>query len=168
MKFEKESYWAKEGEIVKGWRIIKISPDSVTLLFKDRKVVRKLFASASQSYQKIIKKSPSVSSKGVFVISKEEIERLTADIGSLFSKIRLRPYFRRGRIEGVQVEYVSPVSIFFRAGLRAGDVILSINGIPVRKNEDAFRILESIKTAPSLSVKIRRGDKILTLKAEVR
>ncbi|OAQ19881.1 PDZ domain-containing protein [Thermosulfurimonas dismutans] len=169
LKTEKESRWAREGERVKGWRVARIAPDFVILVFKDRKVVRKLFESEERLFQGgSIKESPSTSSERPFVISREEIERLTADIGSLFSKIRLRPYFRLGRMEGVLVEYVAPGSIFSQAGLRVGDVILSINGIPVRRNEDAFRILETIKTAPSLSVKIRRGDRILTLKAEVK
>lgn len=169
LKTEKEIRWAREGEKVNGWRVERIAPDFVILVFKDRRVLRKLFESEERPFQGgSLKESPSDSSKRPFVISREELERLTADIGSLFSKIRLRPYFRGGRMEGVLTEYVAPGSLFFRAGLRAGDVILSINGIPIRKNEDAFRILETVKTASSFSVKIRRGDKILTLKAEVR
>ncbi len=169
LKFGRESYWAKEGDRVKGWRVAEIRPDSVSLLFKNRRVVQKIFASGpGTSERKSFGRSPSGSSRRLLVISREELERLTADLGSLFSRIRLRPHFQGGRIIGVRVEYVDPRSLFFRAGLRAGDVILAINGIPVRKNEDAFRIFETIKTASSLSVKIQRADKILTLKAEVR
>lgn len=169
LKFGKESYWVKEGDRIKGWRVAGIHPESVSLSFKDYQVVQKLFESGSgASERESFGRSPSGSSRRMLVISREELERLTADIGSLFSRIRLRPHFRRGQIIGVRVEYVDPRSLFFRAGLRAGDVILTINGIPVRKNEDAFRILETIKTASSLSVRVRRVDKILTLKAEVR
>lgn len=165
LRFEKKGYWVREGETIKGWRVVKIHPQAVELLFKDRRVVRKLFAPTPDSSRK---DSVGSSSPKRLLVTREELERLTADLGSLFSGIRLRPYLKQGRIEGVRVEYVAPVSLFFRAGLRAGDIILSINGIPVRKHEDAFRILESLKTASSLTVKIRRGDKILTLSAEVR
>lgn len=161
-----ESYWAKEGEKIKGWRIVKIFPDSVELVFKDRKVIQKLFESEPQTFS--TNNDVSQASSQALLITREELEKLTADIGSLFAEIRLRPNFRRGKMEGVRVEYVAPGSLFFRAGLRAGDVVLAINDIPVRKNEDAFRIIETLKTAPSLSVKIRRGDKVLTLRAEVQ
>ncbi len=89
-------------------------------------------------------------------------------MGSLFSGIRLRPYVKGSVTKGIRVDYVSPRSIFYRAGLRSGDIILSVNDIPTRTNEDAFRILETIKTSSFITVKVLRQGKIITLKAEVR
>jgi len=179
LKFKNEVYWARQGEKIKGWLIAKISPEEVTIVSKNQKVKLKLFEKKSSSktqlststkpFNKPFNKRPSKDfPQKVFVISKEEIEKLTSDIGSLFTKIHLRPYFRQGQMQGLLTQYVAPGSIFDKAGLRPGDVILSINGIPVKRNEDVFRILETIQTSPSLVVKIQRGNKIINLKAEVR
>jgi len=166
LSFGKDLSWVREGERVRGWRVVSLGPDFAVLEFGGRKITLKLFSEKGE------KAGPSglsgESSPGKLIISREEIARLTSDLGSLFSKIRLRPHFYAGKMDGVLVEYVAPASLFYKAGLRAGDVVLSINGIPVRKNEDAFRILESVKTASALAVKIRRGGRILTLRAEVR
>ncbi len=167
--FEKEALWVKKGDTIKGWKVEDVFPDYVVLSFNNNKVKIKLFKSGEET-KEISQSGSSYNIKtnsGIFVISKEKVKELTADIGSLFSKIGLRPYLKKGQIEGMQIIYIAPGSIFEKVGLRKGDIILSINNIPVRTNEDAFRIIETLQSSSFIEVKIKRRRKIVKLKVEV-
>jgi len=168
LKFQRESFWVEEKEVIKGWKVEKITPFSVILKFNQIKVTQKLFEKKKKEKTQKSPEKPGYFNQKVFVVSKEELERLTADIGTLFSQIGLRPYFQRGKIEGMKITYIAPDSIFSKAGLRRGDIILTLNDIPIRTTEDSYRIFETLKTAPYIEVKIKRNNNILTLRAEVR
>jgi len=66
-------------------------------------------------------------------ISRREIERLTRDPGIMFREIRLVPYVKNGRTEGFVFEWIKPGSLFYRAGLRKGDILLSINNMTIKR-----------------------------------
>ena len=138
---------------------------------KDREVKLELFKKGEKKRNPgFSKQSPVIKKEkgGIFVVSKETLSQLTSNIGRLFSQIGLRPYFYRGRIEGMQIVYLDPNSIFTKAGLRRGDIILTINNVPIKTTEDTYRIFESLETSPRIEVKIKRGNRIITLRAEVR
>ncbi len=90
-------------------------------------------------------------------ISRREIERLTKDPGVMFREIRLVPYVRGGRTEGFIFEWIKPGSLFYRAGLRKGDILISINNMTIKSGEDAFRLLQVLRNEPSLRVVVLRG-----------
>ncbi len=164
LKLKNKTLWVKRGDLIEGWKVKNILPNSVVLSFNKKEVRLKLFKTQETSKNQ---SSLNTNSSGVFVISREKVRELTADIGSLFSKIGLRPYIVKGLIKGLQVVYIAPGSIFQKVGLKVGDVILSINDVPVKTNEDAFRIIEILQSSSFIEVKIKRGDRILRLKVEV-
>jgi len=88
-------------------------------------------------------------------ISRREIERLTKDPGVMFREIRLVPYVKEGRTEGFIFEWIKPGSLFHRAGLRKGDILISINNMSIKSGEDAFRLLQVLRNEPSLSLPAR-------------
>jgi len=94
---------------------------------------------------------------GEFKISRREIERITKDPGIMFREIRLVPYVKNGRTEGFIFEWIKPGSLFYRAGLRKGDVLVSINNMTIKSGEDAFRLLQVLRNEPSLRVVILRN-----------
>jgi len=159
--------WIKEGAVVNGWKVKKILPSEVIFEAKGTTVEKKIF-SFNGSRGNMGKTLKEGGQNKVIVISREEMQRLTSDIGSLFSQIGLRPYFIGGRIAGMYVAYIKPGSIFAKAGLKEGDIILTINNIPIRTTEDSYRIFETLKTASYIEVRVRRGNQILTFRAEVR
>ena len=75
--------------------------------------------------------------------------------GAAFSEISQdSPLF--GKIEGVLVTEVDPKSVAWRAGLREGDVILSVNREPVTTPAELFEI--ALSGEDSLLLNIRRGN----------
>ncbi|MDQ7081945.1 MAG: type II secretion system protein GspC [Aquificota bacterium] len=89
-------------------------------------------------------------------ISRREVERITKDPGIMFREIRLVPYVKNGKTEGFIFEWIKPGSLFYRAGLRKGDILVSINNMTIRSGEDAFRILQALRNEPSLKVVVLR------------
>ncbi|ADO45661.1 general secretion pathway protein C [Hydrogenobacter thermophilus TK-6] len=98
--------------------------------------------------------SPSESLQAV--VSKREIENVTADPGIMFRQIRLVPYVQNGQTRGFLFEWVDPQSIFSRAGIKAGDVLIAINNQEIRSGEDAFRILQALRNETSLKISLLR------------
>ncbi|MDQ7038060.1 MAG: type II secretion system protein GspC [Aquificota bacterium] len=92
-----------------------------------------------------------------FRISRRDLERITRDPGVMFREIRLVPYVKDGRTKGFIFEWVKPGSLFHRAGIRRGDVLVSINNVAINSAEDAFRVLQLLRNEPSLRVVILRG-----------
>ena len=90
-------------------------------------------------------------------ISKRDLERITRDPGIMFREIRLVPYVRDGKTEGFLFEWIKPGSLFHRAGLRVGDVLVSINNVAINSAEDAFRVLQVLRNEPTLRVVVLRN-----------
>lgn len=111
--------------------------------------------------------SPRASTTLQATLSRGEIDRITADPGIMFRMIRLVPFVQEGRTRGFLFEWVEPGSIFQRAGIRAGDVLLSINNQEIRSGEDAFRILQMLRNESSIRLNLKRGDELIELSLRV-
>ena len=66
-----------------------------------------------------------------------------------------------GEVTGVLVVEVEEGTPAWNAGLRTGDVILTVNRRPVREPDDIVRVVE--ETGPSILLNVRRGDGALFL-----
>jgi Do/DeqQ family serine protease len=64
---------------------------------------------------------------------------------------------------GVLIAQVMPNSPAARAGIRAGDVILRVNGQPVTKAEEVQRAVEVSSIGGTLQVELRRGGQVVTI-----
>jgi serine protease Do len=88
--------------------------------------------------------------------------RLGVDVDPLSDQ--LAQYF--GAKEGVLVRSVTDASAASRAGLKAGDVITSVDGQPVRSRDDLVRALRDAKD-DELTIGIVRDRKESSVKAKV-
>jgi S1-C subfamily serine protease len=68
--------------------------------------------------------------------------------------------------EGVLVVRVLPDSPAGKGGLRAGDVILKIDGKPVKKAQEVQGLVENSPIGQGLSLEVKRGDRPLTLSVQ--
>jgi membrane-associated protease RseP (regulator of RpoE activity) len=88
--------------------------------------------------------------------------RLGTSIDSLSPQ--LAEYF--GTKEGVLVTSVSDDSVAAKAGLKAGDVITSVNGSTVREPQDLRRRLQNLDDGDELTIGVMRDRKTVTLKGK--
>jgi serine protease Do len=98
-----------------------------------------------------------------FDVSGASGRRLGVSVQELTTQ--LAKYF--GARDGVLVMSVTEDSSAARAGLKAGDVITSINGDAVRSRQDLVRGLRNASTEDEVSVGIVRDRKEMTVKAKV-
>ncbi|HYA37363.1 MAG TPA: type II secretion system protein N [Candidatus Methylomirabilis sp.] len=60
---------------------------------------------------------------------------------------------------GFQVKQLQPGSLYEKLGLRAGDVIKSVNGQPVNSADDAVRLYQQMANVASIQIEVLRGGK---------
>lgn len=65
--------------------------------------------------------------------------------------------------DGAEVVRVVPNSPAARAGIRLGDVILSVNGVPIRRAADVTSLLRRLKPGDRVQVEVLRGTQRLRL-----
>ena len=156
LKVGKKTVVLEEGQTKEGITLIGVSRKSALVRIGKREVElrvkpRKVGTSAPARTKTV------GSGEAEFRISKRELERITKDPGIMFRQIRLVPYVKDGKTEGFIFEWVKPGSLFYRAGLRKGDVLLSINNMTIQSGEDAFRLLQVLRNEPSLKVVVMRN-----------
>jgi general secretion pathway protein C len=60
---------------------------------------------------------------------------------------------------GFLVRQIQPGSLYEKLGVRAGDVIKSVNGQPINTAEDAIRLYQQMSSISSVQMEITRGGK---------
>ena len=93
-------------------------------------------------------------------IAQDVLQNSMNDLNEMMTQVRVRPYFRRGKPEGLIVSQIQSDSIFAKLGLMNGDIIASVNGKQMSSPEEAFRFYNSLKSGEEVSIEItRRGRK---------
>ena len=81
----------------------------------------------------------------------------------LLNKIVLLPYIEQGRILGIKVNRLADEQILRKSGIMKGDIIRSVNGIPLRGFRDVQQIYNSVRHTGQCSVEIARNGRYSTL-----
>ena len=100
----------------------------------------------------------------IIPIRQDELQSSINNLNELLTQVRVRPYFRQGKPEGLIVSQIQGDSIFAKLGLMNGDIIASVNGEQMSSPEEAFQLYNSLKSGTPVNIEItRRGQKkILT------
>jgi len=106
-----------------------------------------------------MKKGPKGSSTGV------TLPNMSGD-GNMYSAMqnmeqflgnaRVVPYFKGGEPYGFRVTNVDNSSPLFGLGVRSGDVIKSVNGVPVKSPEDAMKLYQNMQGMSSANIELER------------
>jgi general secretion pathway protein C len=88
-----------------------------------------------------------------------DIETAIEDVNQLMSQINIRPYFIKGKPEGLLLTRIQPDSFFNRIGLQSGDIITGVDGKAIETVDDALEIYERMKSASDMSLQLKRRGK---------
>ena len=149
-----------KGEETKGWKLLKVGKKYAYLSYRGKEVKLPLpeEKGSIKVPKTVVETSSSVPEE--HHLSRSLVNRLMADYGRLLSQIDVAPYMESGRTVGFRIRWLQPGSIFAKLGFKVGDVILSVNNIPIRDTEDVFRAVQIIRNEPSIRVKVLRNGRV--------
>ncbi len=112
--------------------------------------------------------SVSTTSPDTYTISKREVEKETADLGKILRYVRIIPVVKNGETKGYKLAYVSPRSVLYKYGLRSGDFIVSVNGMPVKTAEEAFKLYNILRNEKTITLVVERKGEQKTITYEIQ
>lgn len=79
-------------------------------------------------------------------------------LGALLQHVDIddKPVFVQGRFHGFAIAKLSDPTYWTGVDLKPGDVVVSVNGLPIERPEQAQAVLDSLATANELRVALER------------
>jgi len=91
------------------------------------------------------------------------VEAVDAGLGRFLQQVELEASLKAGKFEGFRiVRFVDP-GAWRGVGLLVGDVVTSVNDMPIERPEQAHAVFVSLRTAPALEVAYLRADQPMRL-----
>jgi len=84
-------------------------------------------------------------------------DALINDPQSVMGLVRVQPYNRDGKLEGYRIRPGKDRQLLTKFGLRSGDIVKAVNGVPMDNPIKALEILRDLSTANSVTVDIERN-----------
>jgi len=164
----------KERENFNGYYILKIEKDRIKLK-NDKNIIEiKIYSEKEKSTSQgnSIQNLPPLSSlqneTETIKLSRTMVEKETADVGNLLKDVNIVPVVENGQTLGYKFAYINPDSIVYKYGFRAGDTVISVNGMPVKTAEDVFKIYNMLRNENSINVVIERDGQRRTINYEIQ
>lgn len=98
----------------------------------------------------------------------EVVQTVDAGLGLFLQRVEVEPSLSAGRFRGFRIVALHPPEFWHGIDLVPGDVIQSVNGMPIERETEAFAAFESLRTAPKLRVQYQRGGSERELVFEIR
>jgi type II secretion system protein C len=76
---------------------------------------------------------------------------------------RVVPYFKGGEPYGFRVSNLGTDAPVYAMGVRTGDIIRSVNGVPIRTPEDAFKAYQQFQNESNVQLDIERNGQSTTV-----
>ena len=89
-------------------------------------------------------------------LKRAQIESAGEDINTLMKQVRIRPHFTNGEPDGLRLTGIRPNSIFYRMGLKSGDVITGVDGKTIVSVDDALKLYQSLQSSSNVKVELKR------------
>jgi len=175
-----KSYVLRVGETILGYRLVEVDSFGVTLVKNSREYRLKMPNTESylnnsftkESSNRVLKKSSLedeiINDNNRVMVPRKIIQEYSSNMNKIWRNIAINPLKRGGKLIGFIVNYVRPNSVFYKMGLRSGDIIKKINGETIEDYSIVMDTFKEIKDLNTLILGIERGGKSLELDYEIR
>ena len=110
----------------------------------------------------------SKSGKDKYTVDREVFDELLQNPEKLYTQIRATEHKKDGEIDGYRVSGIRRKSIFYKLGIKNGDVIHNVNDMPLTNLNEAMKAFESLQSSQDFNFNITRRRKKRTMEYEVR
>ena len=106
--------------------------------------------------QKIRKPSTELGRAGSqnITVKRSQIDSAIKDVNTLMKQVRIRPNFKNGKPDGFRLTGIRPNSIFYKMGLKSGDVIMGVDGKDIESVDDALKFYQNLQSSPNVQLQI--------------
>jgi general secretion pathway protein C len=162
----------KAGDVVAGAKVIRIKRNAVDVLVENRKRTLKI----AETKEAPILPPPQGGTAsagpppppGSVVLNRSEIQDAMEDMGNMLSQAQIRPYFNAGVPDGFIVTSIRSGSLYQRMGITSGDIIQEVNNRKIQTADDMMSLFNTLKSASTMALSIRRGGRPETLNYQFR
>ena len=158
-KREQKSY--KIGDEVKGATVLEIYRNKVIMDVNGQEQM--LVIEETQTKSTALSRRTPPSSPMTAAPGASGITSIMKNLDQYIGSARVVPYFKGGEPYGFRVSNLKEGTMVYDLGVRSGDIIRSVNGIPIRTPEDAFSAYQEMQNASSVEVEIERQGESTTL-----
>ena len=102
------------------------------------------------------------------VIDRDLVNRMLMNPFDEMKRFRLRPKFEGAQASGIEVQWLDKESILTKLGVEQGDVLQSVNGIPIRNMGDVANAINSLMGGSRFDVQVVRGGAEMPLSYTVK
>ena len=92
-----------------------------------------------------------------YVLDREQVGEMITNINQFMTQLRVRPHFSDGKPVGYLVTDIKPGSLIEQIGLHNGDIIKSVNGMPITKPDQAFAAYQQLMDESQVTLELQRG-----------
>ena len=103
-----------------------------------------------------------VSSRNI-TIKRSQIDTALQDVNTLMKQVRIQPHFQNGKPDGLRLTGVRPNSIFYKMGLKSGDIIIGVDGKNIESVDDALKFYQSLQSASRVQLQLKRRGRPKTI-----
>jgi type II secretion system protein C len=103
-----------------------------------------------------------------YIIDRDSLNEGLSDLTAVMSQVKVQPFVKDGEPYGFQVSSIAPGSLVMELGLRNHDVVLAINGAPIRQPEDVIGLYQQFQQLDTVRLEIERGGRPVTLTYSMR
>ncbi len=100
-------------------------------------------------------------------IERKTLEQTLADGQQVARDVRVVPVLSAGKPAGLKLSAVREGGVVWRVGLENGDVVQSVNGLPLASPELALEAYGKLKTSIHLTIALQRAGNPMTLEVDI-
>ena len=102
------------------------------------------------------------------IITQEDLNRLMMNPFEEMRRFRMRPKFEGNEPIGIEIQWIQNDSVLGKLGVVKGDVLKSVNGIPMKNMGDITNAVNSLMNGTRFDVEVLRGNAPINLTYMVR
>lgn len=158
-----------EGRVVGDYTLTKVTKSSVIFTGKDdKKVLYMVYNRGQSAGSSNLPKTSSGEISSRKILDRQELLSLIEPPERLVRDVHTIPIQKGGQPYGIRLAFVNPSSLFYKMGLRKGDILININNRDLKSSEDFVTAYQILRNEDHIALRLDRESKIYNISFDIR